>query len=153
MSETQNDLPQWIADHINLYREDPEKAHMWDSSAAGGTVGVLPTLLLTAIGRKSGNAIALPLIYKKVAHGKYVIVASKGGAPVHPTWYLNLVAEPKCHINVGKDEFDVVARTASGAEREDYWAQLAEVYPPYIDYKKYAGDREIPVVVLEAKTG
>jgi len=90
----------------------------------------------------------LPLIYKKVGEN-YVIIASKGGAPAHPVWYLNLLAEPKCHIQVGHDHFDSVARTATGSEREELWRQLAEVYPPYNDYKKTAGDREIPVVVIE----
>jgi len=149
MSDNANNLPSWIAQHVALYREDPDSAHFWDSGAVGGTAGVLPTLLLTATGRKSGQPIALPLIYKKVAADKYVIIASKGGAVAHPAWYLNLLAQPSCHIQVGREHFDAQARTASGAEREDFWAQLAVVYPPYIDYMKLAGDREIPVVVLE----
>ena len=90
----------------------------------------------------------LPLIYKKVGDA-YVIIASKGGAPTHPAWYLNLVAEPHCQIRVGKENMAVTARDAAGAEREDLWGQLAEVYPPYNDYQKTAGDRTIPVVVLE----
>ena len=149
MSDLPDALPQWIADHVKLYREDPDKAHMWDASLAGGK-GVLPTLLLTSTGRKSGKPRALPLIYKKVGNS-YVIIASKGGAPAHPAWYLNLAAEPNCHVQVGRDEMDATARTATGAEREELWAQLAEVYPPYNDYQKYAGDRQIPVVVLEPK--
>ncbi|MDH3644438.1 MAG: nitroreductase family deazaflavin-dependent oxidoreductase [Gammaproteobacteria bacterium] len=147
MSDLPSGLPQWIADHIKLYREDPDKAHMWDSSLGGGE-GLLPTLLLTSKGRKSGEPRPLPLIYKKVGDN-YVIIASKGGAPDHPAWYLNLEAEPSCHVQVGRDEMDATARTATGAERSDLWAQLAEVYAPYNDYQKYAGDREIPVVVLE----
>ena len=149
MSELPSGLPQWIADHIKLYREDPDKAHMWDSSLAGGD-GLLPTLLLTSTGRKSGDPRPLPLIYKKVG-SDYVVIASKGGAPAHPAWYLNLVGEPNCHVQVGRDKMDASARTASGTEREDLWAQLAEVYPPYNDYQKSAGDRQIPVVVLEPK--
>jgi deazaflavin-dependent oxidoreductase (nitroreductase family) len=147
MSDLPSGLPQWIADHVKLYREDPDKAHMWDASLAGGE-GVLPTLLLTSTGRKSGKPRALPLIYKKVGDN-YVIIASKGGAPDHPAWYLNLLANPRCHVQVARDEMDATARTASGAEREDLWAQLAAVYPPYNDYQKFAGKREIPVVVLE----
>ena len=149
MSDLPSGLPQWIADHIKLYREDPDKAHMWDSSLGGGE-GLLPTLLLTSVGRKSGEPRPLPLIYKKVGDN-YVIIASKGGAPAHPAWYLNLVAEPNCQVQAGRAETDATARTASGSEREDLWAQLAEVYPPYNDYQKSAGDREIPVVVLEPK--
>jgi len=147
MSDLPSGLPQWIADHIKLYREDPDKAHMWDASRAGGK-GLLPTLLLTSTGRKSGDPRPLPLIYKKVGDN-YVIIASKGGAPQHPAWYLNLVAQPECHIQVGRVEMDATARTATGAERDHLWAELAAVYPPYNDYQKYAGEREIPVVVLQ----
>ncbi len=147
MSDLPSALPQWIADHIKLYQEDPDKAHMWDASLAGGE-GFLPTLLLTSKGRKSGKPRSLPLIYKKVGNN-YVIIASKGGAPAHPAWYLNLLATPDCHIQVGRDKMDTTARTATGAEREDLWLQLVEIYPGYNDYQKIAGDREIPVVVLE----
>lgn len=140
-------LPGWIREHIELYLSDPEKAHMWDSSALGGP-GVLPTLLLITKGRRSGEERPLPLIYKKVGDN-YVIIASKGGAPSHPVWYLNLVADRQCTIHVGAEQYRAVARDAEGAEREDLWQQLAEVYPPYNDYQSAAGDRQIPVVVLE----
>ena len=149
MSDLPSGLPQWIADHIKLYREDPDKAHMWDATLGGGT-GMLPTLLLTSTGRKSGEPRPLPLIYKKVGDN-YVIIASKGGAPAHPAWYLNLVAEPNCHVQAGRDMTDATARTAVGDEREALWAQLAEIYAPYNAYQKSAGDREIPVVVLEPR--
>jgi deazaflavin-dependent oxidoreductase (nitroreductase family) len=136
----------WIEDHVKLYLEDPDRGHLWDSTIVGGP-GILPTLLLTTTGRKSGQSRILPLIYK-ATDGKFVIIASKGGAPEHPLWYENLVAKPDCHIQVGRDHFDVKARTAEGQERQDLWQQMAEVYPPYNDYQA-ATDREIPVVVLE----
>jgi alkylation response protein AidB-like acyl-CoA dehydrogenase len=82
----------WIAEHIELYRTDPDKARMWDSTPLGGP-GLLPTLLLTTKGRKSGEPRALPLIYGE-AGDSYVIIASKGGLPNHPIWYLNLEATP-----------------------------------------------------------
>lgn len=143
---TDTELPQWITDHVRLYREDPDSGHMWDSTSAGGP-GLLPTLLLTTIGRKSGRKSVLPLIYKNV-DGAYVIIASKGGAPAHPAWYLNLVANPNCGIQVAHDHYRVRARTAAGSERDKLWQQLVEIYPPYTDYQA-ATDREIPVVVLE----
>lgn len=146
MSDLPENLPQWIADHIKLYREDPDKAHMWDSTVGGGT-GMLPTLLLTTTGRKSGRPRPLPLIYKKVGN-EYVIIASKAGAPAHPSWYLNLVANPEVEVQAGRDVMQATARTAQGDEREDLWKQLAEIYPPYNDYQKRAGERQIPVVVL-----
>ncbi len=141
-------LPGWIFDHIKLYREDPDKGHLWDSTAAGGP-GLLPTLLLSTTGRKSGRPSVLPLIYKKVNNG-FVIIASKGGAPSHPAWYLNLLANPDCEIQVAHDHYRAKARTAEGDERETLWQQLVEIYPPYNEYQA-ATAREIPVVVLETE--
>lgn len=146
MSDLPENLPKWITDHIRLYREDPDKAHMWDASLGGGT-GLLPTLLLTTTGRKSGQPRPLPLIYRKVGDD-YVIIASKGGAPAHPFWYLNLVANPEVEVQAGRDVCRATARTAEGEEREDLWHRLAEIYPPYDDYQARAGARQIPVVVL-----
>lgn len=147
MTDLPAELPDWIREHIELYMSDPEAAHMWDSSALGGP-GVLPTLLLITRGRKSGELKPLPLIYKKVGDA-YVVIASKGGAPAHPAWYLNLLAEPDCEIKVGTLDVAVTARDAEGEERADLWRQLAEIYPPYDDYQARAGDRRIPVVVLQ----
>ena len=141
-----DELQSWIAEHVKLYLEDPDKAHMWDSTPRGGP-GVLPTLLLTTTGRKSGKLRKLPLLYVRVEDG-FVIVASKGGAPQHPAWFLNLQATPACEIQVGREHYRVNARVAEGEERAALWKKMAELYPPYDDYQ--AGtQREIPVVVLE----
>ena len=137
----------WIAEHIELYRTDPEKAHMWDSSALGGP-GPIPTLLLTTTGRKSGEPRSLPLIYGE-ADGSYVVIASKGGLPTHPIWYLNLEANPECELMVGPKAVRARARVAEGDERERLWKQLAGIYPPYDEYQERAGERVIPVVVLD----
>lgn len=150
MSDNAPQLPEWITNHIALYLSDPDKAHMWDSSAAGGS-GLLPTLLLTTTGRKSGEPRMLPLIYKKVGDN-YIIIASKGGFPTHPVWYLNLEAKPECQIRVGRDQYDATMRVAEGSEREDLWGQMADIYPPYNDYQSSAGERVIPVVVLQPKS-
>ena len=148
MSEENEDRAHdWIRKHIELYLQDPERGHYWDSTAVGGP-GVLPTLLLFTRGRKSGEERIAPLIYGK-AGDAWVVIGSKGGAPSHAAWYLNLVAEPDCRIQVGRDRFDVRARTAKGEERERLWKLLAGIYPPYDDYQVSAGDRLIPVVVLE----
>ena len=106
----------WIAAHIELYRTDPEKAHMWDSTPVGGP-GPLPTLLLTTKGRKTGAPRALPLIYGPAGNG-YVVIASKGGMPQHPLWYENLVVNPDCEVQVGAKHVVVRARVAEGDERE-----------------------------------
>jgi deazaflavin-dependent oxidoreductase (nitroreductase family) len=137
----------WIAEHIALYRSDPEKARLWDSTPLGGP-GVLPTLLLTTTGRKSGEPRPLPLIYGE-AGDSYVIIASKGGLPTHPVWFLNLEAKPECELMVGAKKVSARARVAEGEERERLWKQMAEIYPPYDDYQKNAGKRTIPVVVLD----
>lgn len=136
----------WISAHIELYKSDPEKAQHWDSSELGGP-GILPTLLLTTVGRKSGEARLAPLIYGE--HGdSFVIIASKGGMPNHPVWFLNLEANPNCEIQVGAKHFHVKARVATGEEREEIWSHMVGVYPPYVDYQANTS-RTIPVVVLD----
>jgi deazaflavin-dependent oxidoreductase (nitroreductase family) len=140
-------LPDFIRDHLRRYLEtDGADGHWW--TPPGGKA--VPTLLLTTTGRKSKQRQILPLIYGKTGNG-YVIVASKGGAPAHPAWYLNLRANPEVKVQVAAEKFDARARTASGAERAALWKQMAEVFPPYDDYQRRT-QREIPVVVLEPKT-
>ncbi len=137
-------LPDWIRDHIRRYLEsDGADGPMWDL----GGPGLVPTLLLTTTGRKSGKPQILPLIYGKTENG-YAIVASKGGAPSHPAWYLNLTAHPEVEVQVEAERFPVKARTATGAERSALWDQMVGIYPPYADYQKRT-EREIPVVILE----
>jgi deazaflavin-dependent oxidoreductase (nitroreductase family) len=140
----------WIAEHIELYQTDPEKAHLWDSTPLGGP-GVLPTLLLTTKGRKSGEPRPLPLIYGETGEG-YVVIASKGGLPSHPIWYLNLEADPECQLMVGPKAVSARARVAEGEERTRLWKQMAKIYPPYDEYQERAGTRTIPVVVLDPVT-
>ena len=140
--------PEWIRDHTQRYLEsDGANGHLWDSARAGGR-GAIPTLLLVTRGRRTGEARTLPLIYGESA-GAYVVVASKGGAPNHPSWYLNLVAQPEVAIQVGADRKRANARTATGVERNDLWAKMSDIYPPYNDYQQRT-DREIPVIVLES---
>ena len=143
-------LPGWISEHIELYKKDPKKGRLWDSTPLGGP-GILPCLLLVTRGRKSGNTSTLPLIYGEYKNA-FVIIASKGGAPAHPAWYLNLEAEPECEIQVAENHYKVRARTAQGDEREELWQMLAQIYPPYVDYQVTAGERQIPVVVLDPVT-
>jgi deazaflavin-dependent oxidoreductase (nitroreductase family) len=141
-------MPQWILDHLEQYRQSPDEAHFWDATFAGGRPRT-PTLLLTTVGRKSGKRLTLPLIYGTDGD-RHVIVASKGGAPEHPAWYLNLQSNPQVDVQVAARKFQAVARTASGEERRRLWEMMAGIYPPYPDYQKRT-DREIPVVVLETK--
>ena len=141
-----DELPNWISDHIKMYREDPDKGHNWDSTDIGGP-GVLPVLLLTTLGRKSGKTRVLPLIYGRLGDA-YVIIASKGGSPTHPAWYLNLRSNPDCAIQVAHDHLEVRARIAKPDERQDLWEQLAAIYPPYNDYQAATSRKMSSISVL-----
>ena len=141
------ELPDWIRDHLQRYLStNGEDGHLWDATLGGGT-GLVPTLVLTTTGRKSGKPLTLPLIYGR-AGDSYVVIASKGGAPQHPTWYLNLEANPEVEVQVKAERFRARARTATGTERAALWQQLVEIYHPYEKYQA-ATSREIPVVVLD----
>ena len=127
-------------EHVRRYRE------------TGGAVGQIwregsTVLLLTTTGRTSGELRTTPLIYAEDGD-RYVIVASKGGAPEHPGWYRNLTKTPNVELQVGNEVFPAQARTASGEERERLWRKANEVWPHYDEYASKT-DREIPVVVLE----
>ena len=135
-----------VARHIALYETDPVAAHDFDTARVGRE-GIAPTLLLISTGRKSGKKSALPLIYQPVGDG-FIVIGSLGGAPKHPQWYLNLVANPECAVQVGKFKYKAVAETVDGALREQYWDLAARIWPSYIDYQVAAGERQIPVVLL-----
>ena len=77
------------------------------------------------------------------------LIASKGGMPNHPVWFLNLEAEPECDVRVGRKKLRARARVAEGKEREQLWEKMAKIYPPYDEYQKRAAGRVIPVVVLD----
>lgn len=149
MSEIQlpDSLPDWIKKHVEVYLQDGNAGHYWDARQ-GGADGLLTTLLLTTTGRKSGKRLILPLIYRPTGDGGYCVIASKGGAPAHPSWFVNLQAKPEVELQVATDRFDAKARVATGAERDRLWQMMVDYYPPYTDYQA-ATSREIPVVVLE----
>jgi deazaflavin-dependent oxidoreductase (nitroreductase family) len=127
-------------EHVRRYLEtDGEIGYRWRNDA--------PILILTTTGRKSGEPRLRPLIFGE-DNGRYVVVASQGGRPAHPDWYLNLSANPDVEVQIKGDRFPARARTAEGAERERLWRQMAQIWPPYDDYQQKT-DRQIPVVVLE----
>jgi deazaflavin-dependent oxidoreductase (nitroreductase family) len=139
--------PEWITEHLRIYRESGgAEGHLWDSSA-GGSSGLLPALLLTTVGRRSGAKRTSPLIYGTVGDA-FIIIGSKGGADTHPRWYLNILANPLVDLQVGKDQFVARARVAAGKERQQLWEHMLKVYPPYRDYQQKT-KREIPVIVLD----
>jgi deazaflavin-dependent oxidoreductase (nitroreductase family) len=125
--------------HVRVYREtNGAEGYIWNG---------VPILLLTTKGHKSGQMRTTPLIFVR-AGDAVAIVASKGGAPEHPDWYLNLTAEPRVTVQVKADVYDAVARTATGAERQQLWDEAVKAWPQYEDYRA-ATDREIPIVVLD----
>jgi deazaflavin-dependent oxidoreductase (nitroreductase family) len=108
-------------------------------------IGDVPILLLTTKGRRSGQPRTVPVMY--VPGEEPVLVASNGGGPPHPAWYLNLKAEPRAEIEIDGQRQEVIARTAAGEEREPLWRQAVALYSAYADYQRRA-DRQLPVVVL-----
>lgn len=126
-------------EHVRRYREtDGEVGYMWNGATA---------CLLTTKGRKSGEDRTIAIIFKQVGD-RYAIIASKGGAPTHPAWYLNIVDEPRVKMQIKGEKFDGVARVAEGAEREELWAASLEQWPNYDVYQSRT-ERRIPVVVVE----
>jgi deazaflavin-dependent oxidoreductase (nitroreductase family) len=141
-------LPQWMIDHSNRYlASGGTDGHMYSMNQPGRPEITVPSLMLTTTGRKSGEKFMFPLFYGR-AGDSYIVVASKGGAPQHPKWYLNLVAHPEVEVQVGTTKLKAKARTVTGEERARLWQTALEFWPPYADYQKKT-EREIPVVVLD----
>lgn len=129
----------WVADYVRRYLEtDGAEGHEWNG---------VPVLVLTTIERATGRAQRTPLIYGRDGD-EYLVVAAKGGADEHPSWYRNLQADPQVQVQVGADRFPARARTAAAAERPELWRRMASCWPEF-DASQRKTDREIPVVVLE----
>jgi deazaflavin-dependent oxidoreductase (nitroreductase family) len=139
MSTPQDSPVGFVKDHIQQYvQSGGTEGHEWHGTT---------TLLLTTTGRRTGTQHRTALIYRQVGDD-YVIVASKGGAPNHPAWYLNLTANPDVRVQVKDEEFAGRVRVAQGDERAKLWPLMAEVWPDYDSYQTKT-DRQIPVVVIE----
>ncbi|MFD0905400.1 nitroreductase family deazaflavin-dependent oxidoreductase [Actinomadura sediminis] len=130
------------------------EAYRLTNGRVGGTWRVgsafrrgVPICLLTTRGRKTGRPRTLPLLYMRDGD-RVVVVASQGGLPRHPMWYLNLRADPRVVVRIGPDVRRMRARTADEDERAALWPRLVEVYADYDDYQSWT-DREIPVVICE----
>ncbi len=139
-------IPDFVLDHVRRYvGSEGADGHLWDSTGYGDH-GMIPSLLLTTTGCKTGELMRVPLIYAEV-EGNFVVVASRGGAPTNPAWYLNLSNNPIVEVQVIAEKFRASARTAHAEEREQLWEIMSVIYPTYDELKK-ATDRQIPVVVL-----
>ena len=130
----------WVRQQVDDYeRSDGREANSLRDTG-------LPIIIVTTRGVRSGKLRKTPLM--KVAHaGEYALVASKGGAPDHPAWYHNLVADPTAvMIQDGPEPWDAVVREVEGDERARWWARAVKAYPPYEEYQQ-ATERLIPVFV------
>jgi len=113
-------------EHVKRYQEtDGEVGYLWNG---------VPTLLFTTIGRKTGKARTNAIIFTPVGD-KYVIMASMGGAPKHPSWYLNLMANPEIDVQIMAEKFRARARTAESPEREELWAEAIKDWPNFDVYQ------------------
>ncbi|MFF9508319.1 nitroreductase family deazaflavin-dependent oxidoreductase [Streptomyces sp. NPDC014724] len=134
---------QWVRDQVELFE------------SSGGTEGTmmrgLPVIILTTRGARSGKIRKTPLM--RVEHdGTYAVVASQGGAPKHPVWYHNLVADPRVELQDGPVRQDMNAREVTGEEKAVWWQRAVDAFPDYADYQLKT-DRQIPVFVLEPAAG
>ena len=130
---------QWVRDQVATYE------------ASGGTEATtlrgVPVVVVTSVGAKSGKLRKNPVM--RVEHdGSYALVASKGGAPSHPTWYHNLVAHPSVELQDGPVRRRYSVHVAEGEERARWWERAVAVWPDYADYQTKT-DREIPVFVAD----
>ena len=134
----------WNAAIIDEFRANDGKV--------GGKFEGAPLLILHTTGAKSGQERLAPVMYQAVGDSDdgddLAVFASKAGAPTHPDWYHNLVADPNATVEVGTETYAVKARVAEGDERERIWSTQKERYPGFAEYEQKTS-REIPVVVLE----
>jgi deazaflavin-dependent oxidoreductase (nitroreductase family) len=131
----------WVREQVERYEQSGgrEAATLADTG--------MPVVIMTNRGAKSGKLRKTPVM--RVEHeGRYAAVASQGGAPEHPYWYHNLVAEPHVELQDGPQKWDMRAREIHGTERDEWWERAVGAYPPYAEYQEKT-DRVIPVFVLE----
>ncbi len=129
---------EWVREQVAQYEAT--------DGAEGGTMRGKPVIILTTTGAKSGALRKTPLM--RVEHdGEYAVIASQGGAPKHPQWYVNILANPVVALQDGPVRQLMHAREATGAERTQWWQRALAAWPDYADYQRRT-DRVIPVVVL-----
>jgi F420H(2)-dependent quinone reductase len=131
----------WVRDQVEQFE------------SSGGTQGItladtgLPVVVITNLGAKTGKVRKTPLM--RVEHnGSYAAIASQGGAPKHPLWYYNFLANPRVELQDGPKTIEMIAREVSGEERAQWWERSVAAFPPYAEYQKKT-ERVIPVFVLD----
>jgi F420H(2)-dependent quinone reductase len=114
----------------------------------GGTLEGRPVVIVTSVGAKSGKVRKNPVM-RIVDGDRYVAVASAGGSPTNPSWYANLVAHPRVRLQDGASVKEFQAREVSGDEKRHYWTVAERFWPHFPEYRRLAGGRDIPIMVLE----
>jgi deazaflavin-dependent oxidoreductase (nitroreductase family) len=148
MTEIESSRLDWIGQHRSQYiSSNGAEGHIVDLTDIGG-LSFTTCLLLRTTGRKTGKTRILPLIYGDTG-GEVVIVASKGGADVHPAWYVNMQGGSDVAFQIGGQAFEATWREPTGAEHDEVWAFMEKLYPPYKDYKA-ATTRKIPLIMMKA---
>ncbi len=148
MTEVERATLEFVARHRDTYLSSlGREGQILDYRHLGGH-RFTTCLLLETVGHKSGARRITPLIYGATG-GEVVVAASKGGADVHPAWYLNVIAQPEVTIQIGGQAFRATWREPQDEERDAVWAFMAGVYPPYYDYQA-ATDRTIPLLMFQA---
>jgi proline iminopeptidase len=137
----------WLKDHVKRYLASDGADGFWADFTAVGGPAKAPNLILTVTGRRTKTPHQLGLIFGEF-NTSYVIIGSKGGAPEHPAWYYNIIANPNVQVQIKERKFPAKARIATGAERANLWKVMSERYPGYADVQKNT-TREFPVVILE----
>lgn len=147
MTAAEEDRLDWTAGHRRQYMEsNGSEGHIVDLVEIGG-LSFTTCLLLDTVGRKTGERRIQPLIYGDTG-GEVIVVASKGGADVHPAWYFNILAADEVAFQIGGQAFSATWRQLEGAERDEVWDFMVKLYPPYADYQ--AGtERQIPLIALK----
>jgi deazaflavin-dependent oxidoreductase (nitroreductase family) len=128
------------------------KAQTWIFKKSGGKIGNkflkgTEVGILTTIGRKSGEPRDSPLLFLQEGQ-RILLVASQGGRATNPMWYLNLAANPRVTFQTKAGRYELIARDANDAEREQYWPKLDAMYPDFVNYRSYT-DRKIPIVICD----
>jgi deazaflavin-dependent oxidoreductase (nitroreductase family) len=136
-----------LDDHCELYKRDPEAAHIWDPIVIGVPGGPVKNLMLTYTGRKTGRTLHTVLQYYE-REGKYAVIGSRGGTEGHPAWYLNLLSHPRCEIQVARQHFHAVARTLGDDDHARWWPSIVAEQPQQAVYQARTS-RRIPIVVLD----
>lgn len=130
---------QWVRDNVAEYEES--------GGARGAEMNGYPVVVITSAGARSGHLRKNPVM-RVERNGTYVAIASKGGAPEHPEWYFNFLANPEVDLQDRAERHTYRARLVEGEERADWWQLAVDTWPTYAAYEKKT-DREIPVFVLE----